>query len=77
MNRFTLNRARMCDSLLDLGVELEEAGDQVFQLCTSGSNCVMMNPGTTEQVRSGSFGTTWRNQLLHRKDLSFNTAVGK
>ncbi|CAE7529235.1 MGD1 [Symbiodinium microadriaticum] len=34
---------RMCDSLLDLGVELEE-------------------------VRSGSFGTTWRNQLLHRKE---------
>ncbi|CAE7253852.1 MGD A [Symbiodinium natans] len=34
---------RMCDSLLDLGVELAE-------------------------VHAGSFGTTWRDQLLHRKE---------
>ena len=38
MSRFTVICVRMCDSLLDLGVELEEAGEQVFEVCTSALN---------------------------------------
>ena len=60
-------RERMCDSLLDLGVELAEAS--VFVAMPQQLRSDAYFPHTPHlQVHAGSFGTTWRDQLLHRKD---------